>query len=256
MIINQTFFENKQSLQLNFNFMNTLGSIETYQDKVEHVSELDMLTADQYLSSCNTHLVTAQPVMDDFTELGVTHSASIAHHFSVGFADRNRASSLQALGRQDKNALIGSYQRTGLYKANGRSRLWGQFTFPLQDLDGALVGVYGFYRSPYLDHSRENIVLFPGVDVGVFNADCLKQESEVTLTNCAMTACRLWSPENLSVAAIVSHHMTVTAFINLLKGLNLKKVIICAGVGCFNQHWKSELIKALDFLKIDYVDGA
>lgn len=244
-----------QALHLNFNFTKTLGNLDAYKDTVTQVSELDVLTAEQYLASCTTNLLTSTRWLDELEDLGIPDPASIAHQLGVGYCQRNRTSSQQRLSESNAHVLIGSYQRTGLYKPNGCGRLWGQYTFPLYCPQGTLVGVYGFYRCPYIEHARENIHLFPNIEFGLFNAGRIRLEQEVMLTNDPMTACRLW-PQQPNVLAVVSHHVDVARFIQWLKLLQLRRVVICSELGAFYEHWKAVLVQALDALKIEHRDWA
>lgn len=243
------------SLHLNFNFTKALGNLDAYQDTVTQTSELDVLTADQYLSTCTTNLLTCARWQNELEDLGIPDPAAIAHQLGVGYCQRHRNTSQRPLNPSDAHALIGSYQRTGLYKPNGCGRLWGQYTFPLYCPQGTLVGVYGFYRCPYIEHARENIHLFPNIEFGLFNAGRIRHEHEVVLTNDPMTACRLW-PQQPNVLAVVSHHVDVAKFIQWLKLLQLRRVVICTEPGAFHAHWKTALVQALDALKIEHRDGS
>jgi DNA primase len=117
--------------------------------------------------------------------------AEAAGHFKIGFADRSLGYLIppqtSSVGRQLKKRL----QDLGVYRKNGQEHLRGSVVFPITDLAGRTVQLYGRKINDNTKSAPAHLYL-PGALAGVWNTQGVIHQKTWVLCEAIIDALTLW----------------------------------------------------------------
>jgi DNA primase len=109
---------------------------------------------------------------------GLVHR-ELVERFRLGYANRTLGYRLPAKNRQAGADIRGRLQRLGVLRSSGHEHLSGSLVFPVMDVDGGVVQLYGRKIRDDLRPGTPLHLYLPGAHRGVFNREALKASREV-----------------------------------------------------------------------------
>ena len=113
-------------------------------------------------------------------------------HFKLGFANRKLGLTLPDRNRKEGAELRGRLQRLGILRESGHEHFNGSVVFPIFDLDGNVLGMYGRKITPNLREGTPLHLYLPGPHCGVWNEEALFASKEIILCESMIDALTFW----------------------------------------------------------------
>ena len=132
---------------------------------------------------------------------GLTHPEMIAH-FQLGFANRKLGLTLPEKNRKAGAELRGRLERLGILReASGHEHMNGSAVFPILDLEGSVLGMYGRKINDALRAGTPPHLYLPGPHRGVWNEEALAASKEIILCESIIDALTFWCAGYRNVTA-------------------------------------------------------
>src|SRR5580693_8798107 len=123
---------------------------------------------------------------------GLTHPEMI-ERFKLGFANRKLGLTLPDKNRKAGAELRGRLERLGVLRStSGHEHLNGSVVFPIFNLVGDVVGMYGRKITPGLRAGTPVHLYLPGPHRGVWNEEALQASKEIILCESIVDALTFW----------------------------------------------------------------
>ena len=123
---------------------------------------------------------------------GLVHPEMI-DHFRLGFANRTLGLTLPDKNRKAGADLRGRLQRLGILRPeSGHEHMNGSVVFPIFDLAGNVLGMYGRKITPSLREGTPLHLYLPGPHRGVWNEEALLASKEIILCESIIDALTFW----------------------------------------------------------------
>jgi len=123
---------------------------------------------------------------------GLTHPEMI-ERFKLGFANRKLGLTLPDKNRKAGAELRGRLERLGVLRAtSGHEHLNGSVVFPIFNLAGDVLGMYGRKITPGLRTGTPVHLYLPGPHRGVWNEEALQASKEIILCESIIDALTFW----------------------------------------------------------------
>jgi DNA primase len=122
---------------------------------------------------------------------GLVHPEMV-EHFQIGFANRKLGLTLPDKNRKEGAELRGHLQRLGLLRESGHEHFNGSVVFPIFDLEGSVLGLYGRKITPNLREGTLLHLYLPGPHRGVWNEEALEASKEIVLCESIIDALTFW----------------------------------------------------------------
>jgi DNA primase len=123
---------------------------------------------------------------------GLVHAEMIGH-FQLGFANRKLGLTLPDKNRKAGADLRGRLQRLGILRAeSGHEHMNGSVVFPIFDLEGTVLGMYGRKINDNLRAGTPMHTYLPGPHRGVWNEEALVASKEIILCESIIDALTFW----------------------------------------------------------------
>jgi DNA primase catalytic core len=123
---------------------------------------------------------------------GLTHSEMI-DHFQLGFANRKLGLTLPDKNRKAGAELRGRLEKLGILRAeSGHEHMNGSVVFPIFDLAGNVLGMYGRKINDNLREGTPPHLYLPGPHRGVWNEAALLAAKEIILCESIVDALTFW----------------------------------------------------------------
>jgi DNA primase catalytic core len=117
----------------------------------------------------------------------------IVERFRLGFADRTLGLRLPPKNRQAGAEMRGRLQKLGILRAeSGHEHMNGSVVFPIIDLDGDVLGMYGRKITAGLREGTPLHLYLPGPHRGVWNEEALIASKEIILCESIIDALTFW----------------------------------------------------------------
>jgi DNA primase catalytic core len=132
---------------------------------------------------------------------GLTHPEMIAH-FKLGFANRKLGLTLPEKNRKAGAELRGRLERLGILReTSGHEHMNGSVVFPIRDLEGNVLGMYGRKVRNDLRPGTPPHLYLPGPHRGVWNEEALVASKEIILCESIVDALSFWCAGHRNVTA-------------------------------------------------------
>lgn len=132
---------------------------------------------------------------------GLVHAEMIGH-FKLGFANRKLGLTLPEKNRKAGADLRGRLQRLGILRAeSGHEHFNGSIVFPIIDLAGNVLGMYGRKINDNLRTGTPMHTYLPGPHRGVWNEAALIVSKEIILCESIIDALSFWCAGHRNVTA-------------------------------------------------------
>jgi DNA primase len=123
---------------------------------------------------------------------GLVHAEMIGH-FQLGFANRKLGLTLPDKNRKAGADLRERLQRLGILRAeSGHEHMNGSVVFPIIDLEGNVLGMYGRKINDNLRAGTPMHTYLPGPHRGVWNEEALVASKEIILCESIIDALTFW----------------------------------------------------------------
>jgi DNA primase catalytic core len=122
---------------------------------------------------------------------GLRHPEMI-EHFQIGFANRKLGLTLPDKNRKAGEEMRSRLQRLGILRESGHEHFNGSVVFPIFDLDGSVLGLYGRKITPNLREGTPLHLYLPGPHKGVWNEAALQASKEIILCESIIDALTFW----------------------------------------------------------------
>jgi hypothetical protein len=123
-------------------------------------------------------------------------------HFKLGFANRKLGLTLPAKNRKAGAELRGRLERLGILReTSGHEHMNGSVVFPIHDLEGNVLGMYGRKISEGLRPGTPLHLYLPGPHRGVWNEEALVASKEIILCESIIDALTFWCAGYRNVTA-------------------------------------------------------
>jgi DNA primase catalytic core len=122
---------------------------------------------------------------------GLDHPEMIGH-FRLGFSNRTLGYRLPEKNRKSGAEIRGRLQRLGILRESGHEHFTGSVVFPVFDLDGGVMEVYGRKITPNLRPGTPLHTYLPGPHKGVWNEEALVVSKEIILCESIIDALTFW----------------------------------------------------------------
>ena len=116
----------------------------------------------------------------------------VIERFRIGFADRTLGLRLPPKNRQAGADMRGRLQRLGIMRDSGHEHFNGSVVFPIFDLEGNVLGIYGRKITPRLREGTPLHLYLPGPHRGVWNEEALIASKEIILCESLIDALTFW----------------------------------------------------------------
>jgi DNA primase catalytic core len=132
---------------------------------------------------------------------GLTHPEMIGH-FKLGFANRKLGLTLPEKNRKAGAELRGRLERLGILReTSGHEHMNGSVVFPIHDLEGNVLGLYGRKIRNDLRPGTPLHLYLPGPHRGVWNEEALVASQEIILCESIIDALTFWCAGYRNVTA-------------------------------------------------------
>jgi DNA primase len=132
---------------------------------------------------------------------GLTHPEMI-DRFKLGFANRKLGLTLPDKNRKAGAELRGRLERLGVLRATtGHEHLNGSVVFPVFNLAGDVLGMYGRKITPNLREGTPLHLYLPGPHRGVWNEEALQASKQIILCESIIDALTFWCAGHRNVTA-------------------------------------------------------
>ena len=123
---------------------------------------------------------------------GLAHPEMI-EHFKLGFANRKLGLTLPEKNRKAGAELRGRLERLGILReTSGHEHMNGSVVFPIHDLEGNVLGLYGRKIRNDLRPGTPLHLYLPGPHRGVWNEEALVASQEIILCESIIDALTFW----------------------------------------------------------------
>jgi DNA primase len=122
---------------------------------------------------------------------GLRHPEMI-EHFQIGFANRKLGLTLPDKNRKAGEEMRSRLQRLGILRESGHEHFNGSVVFPIFDLEGNVLGMYGRKITPNLREGTPLHLYLPGPHKGVWNEQALQASKEIILCESIIDALTFW----------------------------------------------------------------
>jgi DNA primase catalytic core len=152
----------------------------------------DQQTLRDVVSFYHDTLVNAPEALRYLESRGLVH-AEMIDHFQLGFANRTLGLTLPEKNRKAGADLRGRLQRLGILRAeSGHEHMNGSVVFPIFDLAGNVLGMYGRKINDNLRVGTPMHTYLPGPHRGVWNEEALVASKEIILCESIIDALTFW----------------------------------------------------------------
>jgi len=123
-------------------------------------------------------------------------------HFKLGFANRKLGLTLPEKNRKAGAELRGRLERLGILReTSGHEHMNGSVVFPIHDLEGNVLGMYGRKIGEGLRPGTPLHLYLPGPHRGVWNEEALVASKEIILCESLIDALTFWCAGYRNVTA-------------------------------------------------------
>ena len=122
---------------------------------------------------------------------GLNHP-EMMEHFQIGFANRKLGLTLPDKNRKAGDEMRSRLQRLGILRESGHEHFNGSVVFPIFDLEGNVLGMYGRKITPNLREGTPLHLYLPGPHRGVWNEEALQASKEIILCESIIDALTFW----------------------------------------------------------------
>jgi DNA primase catalytic core len=122
---------------------------------------------------------------------GLRHPEMI-EHFQIGVANRKLGLTLPDKNRKAGEEMRSRLQRLGILRESGHEHFNGSVVFPIFDLEGNVLGMYGRKITPNLREGTPLHLYLPGPHKGVWNEEALQASKEIILCESIIDALTFW----------------------------------------------------------------
>ena len=122
---------------------------------------------------------------------GLRHPEMI-DYFQIGFANRKLGLTLPDKNRKAGEEMRSRLQRLGILRESGHEHFNGSVVFPIFDLEGNVLGMYGRKITPNLREGTPLHLYLPGPHKGVWNEEALQASKEIILCESIIDALTFW----------------------------------------------------------------
>ena len=140
--------------------------------------------------------------------------------YNIGFAN---GSFLNILPYDDDT--INALKELGILNKKGKEHFYGCVTFPLYDMEGNPIGIYG--RKAIESASKINHLYLPGLREGLFNPQTLKANKELILTESVIDSVTLINAGIKNTIPCYGTNGLTDHHINAFKSNDTKTVYVC-----------------------------
>jgi DNA primase catalytic core len=152
----------------------------------------DQQTLRDVVSFYHDTLVNAPEALRYLEGRGLVHAEMIGH-FQLGFANRTLGLTLPDKNRKAGAALRGRLEKLGILRAeSGHEHMNGSVVFPIFDLAGNVLGMYGRKINDNLRAGTPMHTYLPGPHRGVWNEEALIASKEIILCESIIDALSFW----------------------------------------------------------------
>ncbi len=181
---------------------------------------------------------------------GLTH-AEIIDRFKIGFVDRSLGLRVPPKqGNKTGSTMRESLEAIGILRDTGHEHLRGCITFPLYNLQGEIVQVYG-RRLDNGGKSKQRHFYLPRPLAGVFNAEALQAYEEIILCESIIDALTFWVAGYRNVTCTFGTNGLTDELLDAIQNSNIKRVLIAFDNDNAGNHGAEEVAKRLSTVGID-----
>lgn len=173
---------------------------------IEKITPSEQVMIHQGFDYYHLCLKCSLPAQELVTKVGLDKSAM--SEFNLGYVNRTLGLSLPDPRSFDGGSQRGLYQRIGLFKVTGHERFRWALVFPLYDIDGNIVGAYGYWIRKRSSHNEGTFVLWDFHDVGIFNPQAVRTSEKLLICSTPLQACQLWSRGYRHAISLMGHEIT------------------------------------------------
>ncbi|WP_251359715.1 hypothetical protein [Kangiella sp. TOML190] len=184
---------------------------------------------------------------DALRPLGI-NSLEAIKAFEMGYANR----SLNRFIPDDDLAIRGVLQRCGWLKASGHERFRYAYIYPLYDIDGNLVGAWGYWLGSGLLDSEAQLLLWNSASYGLSHPEPLCRAKEVLIRATPLQACQSYALGYTNALALVMESLSRSRINSLFASLGFDKVFLHGEDRLSHPSWFELLSEALFELDIPF----
>lgn len=221
--------------------------------KTSQVRKLDVLapTEDhqallhQVIDYYHDTLLQDEAALDYLEQRGI-NDPELIKQFKLGYANRTLGYRLQPMHMADGKAVRTQLQEIGLLRQSGHEHLTGSLVVPIFDDQGNIVEVYGRKTlGTRLRKGTPQHLYLPGPHAGVWNADGLRDQTEVILCEALIDAMTFWCAGYRNVTASYGTSGFTDDHLAVFKQHGIKRVLIAYDRDDAGNHAAENLAKKL-----------
>ena len=180
---------------------------------------------------------------------GLTHSELI-DKFKIGFVDRTLGLRVPPKQYKTGESMREALESIGILRDTGHEHLRGCITFPLYNLKGEIVQVYG-RRLDNGGKSKQRHFYLPRPLAGVFNAEALNAYEEIILCESIIDALTFWVAGYRNVTCTFGTNGLTDELLDAIQNSNIKRVLIAFDNDNAGNHGAEEVAKRFNGVGID-----
>lgn len=145
--------------------------------------------------------------------------------FELGYVNRTLGLNLPDARSFEGASQRGLYQRIGLFNVTGHEVFRWALLFPLYDIDGNIVGAYGYWVRKRTNSNDARLVIWNDSDVGVFNPEVITSQSKLLVCSTPLVVCQLWCEGFKSAVSLMAkNEITFEHVKSIFEGSDVKEV--------------------------------
>ena len=180
---------------------------------------------------------------------GLIHPELI-DRFKIGFVDRTLGLRIPPKQYKNGESMREALESIGILRDTGHEHLRGCITFPLYNLKGEIVQIYG-RRLDNGGKSKQRHFYLPRPLAGIFNAEALQAYEEIIMCESIIDALTFWVAGYRNVTCTFGTNGFTDELLDAIQNSNIKRVLIAFDNDNAGNHGAEEVAKQLNAVGID-----
>ncbi|MCD4750344.1 MAG: toprim domain-containing protein, partial [Thermoanaerobaculales bacterium] len=176
----------------------------------------------QLMGFYHQELLQSKPALDYLEKRGINHPEAIAR-FKLGFVNRVLYYRLPTIGSTAGRAIREHLAAIGLTRKTGHEHFTGSVVFPIFDVSGEVVEIYG---RRITNKGQPRHLYLPGPHRGIWNLDALRESKEIILCESLIDALTFWCAGYRHVTTTYGTNGFTTEIFEALKAYGIERVLI------------------------------
>lgn len=213
---------------------------------LSNAAQQSMFCLEQAIATYSAALKNCQRAQRYLEETRGLNWQWLHEHFNAGFGDRTLGKTFPTDSVHENTAIRGALRRVGFTSANGREKFRGCVTFPIRNLAGEVLNIYGRKISSHLRRNSLSHVVMKPMEAEFFNQQVMGSRKSVVLCSSPIEALTLIQMGAENVISMCGLDQFTPQQIEHLIWQKIKTVEVAFSNTCRANRYASKVISQLD----------